>query len=148
MNNTVCPRSSDPLYIVSYYTKRVTASWTYSTVIDRRSVQHNVVSSISSSCLFTERDLTKKNILSAPLYGMVLELIFRVDILIYWVDRILPQICTASASANMKHALTQVQYRFAPIYGKPSRIFFDTKGIVHILTPSSSCELRILIGQN
>ena len=26
---TVCPRSSDPLYIVTYYMKRVTNSWTY-----------------------------------------------------------------------------------------------------------------------
>ena len=32
------------------------------------------------------------------------------------VDRILPQICTASALANMKHALTQLQYRFAEKY--------------------------------
>ena len=27
---TVCPGSSDPFYIVSYYIKRVTTSWTYS----------------------------------------------------------------------------------------------------------------------
>ena len=27
---TVCPRSSDPFYIVSYYIKWVTTSWTYS----------------------------------------------------------------------------------------------------------------------
>ena len=27
---TVCPRSSDPLYLVSYYIKWVTTSWTYS----------------------------------------------------------------------------------------------------------------------
>ena len=26
---TVCPRSSDPYYMVSYYTKWVTISWTY-----------------------------------------------------------------------------------------------------------------------
>ena len=30
---TVCPRSSDPLYVVTYYIKRVTTSWTYSTYI-------------------------------------------------------------------------------------------------------------------
>ena len=29
-DNTVCPRSSDPFYIVSYYIKWVTTSWTYS----------------------------------------------------------------------------------------------------------------------
>ena len=29
---TVCPRSSDPFYIVSYYIKWVTTSWTYSIV--------------------------------------------------------------------------------------------------------------------
>ena len=34
----------------------------------------------------------------------------------YRVDRILPQICTASAQVNMKHALTQMQYRFAIVY--------------------------------
>ena len=28
--NTVCPRSSDPSHIVSYCTKLVTTSWTYS----------------------------------------------------------------------------------------------------------------------
>ena len=28
---TVCPRSSDPFYIVGYYIKWVTTSWTYST---------------------------------------------------------------------------------------------------------------------
>ena len=27
---TVCPRSSDPFYIVSYYIKWVTTSWTHS----------------------------------------------------------------------------------------------------------------------
>ena len=33
LNNlhTVCPGSSGPLYIVSYYIKWVTTSWTYST---------------------------------------------------------------------------------------------------------------------
>ena len=29
-HNTVCPRSSDPLYIVTYDKKWVTTSWTYS----------------------------------------------------------------------------------------------------------------------
>ena len=28
--NTVCPRSSDPFYLVSFYIKWVTTSWTYS----------------------------------------------------------------------------------------------------------------------
>ena len=28
--DTVCQRSSDPFHIVSYYIKRVTASWTHS----------------------------------------------------------------------------------------------------------------------
>ena len=31
-NHTVCPRSSDPFYIVSYDMKWVTTSWTYSTI--------------------------------------------------------------------------------------------------------------------
>ena len=29
---TICPRSSDPFYIVSYYIKLVTTSWTYSAI--------------------------------------------------------------------------------------------------------------------
>ena len=29
-NCTVCPGSSDPFYLVSYYIKWVTTSWTYS----------------------------------------------------------------------------------------------------------------------
>ena len=32
---TVCPRSSDPFYIVTYYIKRVTNSWTDSTICPR-----------------------------------------------------------------------------------------------------------------
>ena len=31
---TVCPRSRDPFYIVSYYIKWVTTSWTFSTIYD------------------------------------------------------------------------------------------------------------------
>ena len=33
---TVCPGSSDPFYIVSYYIKWVTTSWTYSMVYKHR----------------------------------------------------------------------------------------------------------------
>ena len=29
---TICPGSRDPFYIVAYYTKWVTTSWTFSTV--------------------------------------------------------------------------------------------------------------------
>ena len=35
---------------------------------------------------------------------------------VYWLDRILPQICTASAYLNMKHVLQHMQYGFAVIY--------------------------------
>ena len=28
----MCPRRSDPLYVVSYYIKSVTSSWTYSSI--------------------------------------------------------------------------------------------------------------------
>ena len=31
-NSTVCPVNSDPFYVVTYYIKWVTASWTYSIV--------------------------------------------------------------------------------------------------------------------
>ena len=34
MDNTVCPRSSDPIYIVSYYIKWVTTSWTHSMYVN------------------------------------------------------------------------------------------------------------------
>ena len=30
MDTTMCPRSSDPFYIVTYYMKWITTSWTYS----------------------------------------------------------------------------------------------------------------------
>ena len=33
-HGTVCPRSSDPFYIVSYYINWVTTSWTHSTSIE------------------------------------------------------------------------------------------------------------------
>ena len=32
--STVCPRNSDPLYIVSYFIKWVSASWTYSIFVN------------------------------------------------------------------------------------------------------------------
>ena len=44
----------------------------------------------------------------------------RMSIYMYRVDRILPQICTASAEVNMKHVLRQMQYKFAVIYGTHS----------------------------
>ena len=39
---TVCPRSSDPFYVVSYYIKRVTTSYTYSNIhaIKRKGEKH------------------------------------------------------------------------------------------------------------
>ena len=36
ITHTVCPRSSDPLYLVSYYIKWVTTSWTYGRWVDGR----------------------------------------------------------------------------------------------------------------
>ena len=33
LGDTVCPRSSDPFYIVIYYIKWVTTYWTYSTML-------------------------------------------------------------------------------------------------------------------
>ena len=38
-NNTVCPGSSDPFYIVSYYIKWVTTSWTHSIYMCRKLTQ-------------------------------------------------------------------------------------------------------------
>ena len=35
-NNTVCPKSIDPFYMISYNMKWVTASWTYSNNFDLR----------------------------------------------------------------------------------------------------------------
>ena len=35
MDNTMCPRSSDPFYIVTYHIKWVTTPWTYSTIYTR-----------------------------------------------------------------------------------------------------------------
>ena len=32
LNSTICPRSSDPFCIVTYYIKWVTTSWTHSTI--------------------------------------------------------------------------------------------------------------------
>ena len=36
----VCPRSSDPFHIVSYYINWVTTSWTYSTRLDDKRILH------------------------------------------------------------------------------------------------------------
>ena len=51
----------------------------------------------------------------------------------------LPQICTASAKANMKHTLKQMQYRFAVIYGLPCKFacacsYADFKSFDYITT--------------
>ena len=36
LKDTMCPRRSDPFYIVSYYIKWVTTSWTHSNLVDVR----------------------------------------------------------------------------------------------------------------
>ena len=49
---TVCPRSSDPFYIVTYYIKWVTTSWTHSLDKQRRKILTVVrLSIIFHSCL-------------------------------------------------------------------------------------------------
>ena len=45
----------------------------------------------------------------------------------YWAFHILPQICTASAEVNMKHALKEMQCRIAVIYGTLSRQHESTR---------------------
>ena len=46
-NVTVCPRSSDPSYIVSYYIKWVTTSWTYSIILTFFMIIKNVEAKIT-----------------------------------------------------------------------------------------------------
>ena len=50
--HTLCPRSSDPFYIVSYYIKWVTPSWTHSII-----GEDYLIASTASLCFFT--NLTK-----------------------------------------------------------------------------------------
>ena len=53
---------------------------------------------------------------------IILEMLFQYNVLpVYWVDRILPQICTAPAKVSLKHMHEKMQYRFAVIYGTLSR---------------------------
>ena len=57
--HTVCPRSSDPFYIVSRYIKRVTTSWTYSSFKKWNSLQcvdHSLIplTKISSTLLHVQ----------------------------------------------------------------------------------------------
>ena len=40
--HTVCPRSSDPFYIVSYYIKWVTASWTYRNLSEKKRIKSSI----------------------------------------------------------------------------------------------------------
>ena len=38
MSYTICPGSSDPFYVVNYYIKRVTTSWTYSRFLGQNNI--------------------------------------------------------------------------------------------------------------
>ena len=40
IHGTICPRSLDPLHIVSYYNKLVKTSWTYSKCITRTTMKN------------------------------------------------------------------------------------------------------------
>ena len=40
--STICPGSSDPIYIVSYYIKWVTTSWTYSSISGQPVIQNSI----------------------------------------------------------------------------------------------------------
>ena len=62
---TVCPRSSDPFYIVSYYMKWVTTSWTYSSashkIFYNLHVAPNIRSMFCIICMF-EGDQTTRSV--------------------------------------------------------------------------------------
>ena len=49
--STVCPRSSDPFYIVGYYTKWVTTSWTHSSDWGKRKRDSGLMFILSKSHL-------------------------------------------------------------------------------------------------
>ena len=53
--------------------------------------------------------------------------------MMYLVGRILPQICTSSAKANMKHTVRQMQYRFSVINGPPCSWPYIMLGLVLVL---------------
>ena len=42
-NTTICPRSSDPFYIVTYNKKWVTTSWTHSILQDHTAIVDNIL---------------------------------------------------------------------------------------------------------
>ena len=58
MISTVCPRSSDPIYVVTYYIKWVTTSWTYSMKLDLAVDQDYCVS--EKSCPFVYSEYTMR----------------------------------------------------------------------------------------
>ena len=53
IHSTVCPRSGDPFYIVSYNMKWVTTSWTYSMLV----FLYNFVSPSQSYIYFIEQNI-------------------------------------------------------------------------------------------
>ena len=48
---TVCPRSSDPFYIINYYTECVTTSWTYSRWMKTERTNEACIANIVFKCL-------------------------------------------------------------------------------------------------
>ena len=46
---TVCPRSSDPLYEVTYFIKWVTTSWTYSMLCINNRYFHKEISNLTTA---------------------------------------------------------------------------------------------------
>ena len=86
---TVCPKSSDPLYIVTYCIKWVTTSWT-----------HSSISSTHIQC--TKRDVQKDNIL-LPSGRSEINLSF-VAAVIVWLS--LQQGCGSGFSGRNPHLKT------------------------------------------
>ena len=64
----------------------------------------------------------------------------RFMVLLYWVSQNLPQICTASAYWIVKHALKQMQYRFAVI-------LYETLGIYnyHAKIRAAACPHKCVL---
>ena len=84
---TVCPGSSDPFYIVSYYMKWVITSWTFNTLLDQ-SITLQIIFGYDNQIPSLAANYVMENIVGLLIYFLVItlsSLFIRVELFKIWL---------------------------------------------------------------
>ena len=84
---TVCPGSSDPFYIVSYYMKWVITSWTFNTLLDQ-SITLQIIFGYDNQIPSLAANYVMENIVGLLIYFLVItlsSLFIRLELFKIWL---------------------------------------------------------------